>query len=185
MESNWHYQWRRQQNPDWPNIVESDGRTPLLRMVSTSIDGVRTMLGFGAHPDDTGNGDFTPLTLSVYKKSIAMTEELLKFGADPNKMHIPSGTVSLHIAARDGNVEILNLLIKYNADIDKENFEGKSAMNFAAMYGRSDIIEILTQKGAEITPAAIHAARTGGHLDLALQMETQMVQNKLVRLELL
>ncbi|XP_013379303.1 26S proteasome non-ATPase regulatory subunit 10 [Lingula anatina] len=76
---------------------------------------------------------------------------------------------ALHTAAIIGNVEAVNLLLKYNADVNSQNsWRKESPLHFAAIKGQTKVLETLLSRGASVnsvnasgsTPLH-HAAREG------------------------
>ncbi len=73
----------------------------------------------------------TPLYIATgVARSIASVRLLLQHGADPN---IPdySGRTPLMQASKNGDYKIVEELIKYSADLDRENNFGHTALSFA------------------------------------------------------
>ena len=63
----------------------------------------------------------------------ARVEELLKAGADPNKMSTTDGFRALDLAARNGHNEVVKTLIQAGAKVRKKNMRGRTALNEAAL----------------------------------------------------
>lgn len=77
--------------------------------------------------------------------------ELLVAGKDPNTVRPDKkGESALHIAATDGNAELINLLLDYEADIEIGNeFQDKPLHN-AAWSKQTDCLLLLLERGADI-----------------------------------
>lgn len=79
-------------------------------------------------------------------------EETLEFlyaqGADFNAQS-RSGNTPLMMAAHNGNLKIVKLLIELGADVNVRNNKGKTAMNFAMTKWHEKITIYLLQNGAE------------------------------------
>ncbi|MFN7114932.1 MAG: ankyrin repeat domain-containing protein [Alphaproteobacteria bacterium] len=89
---------------------------------------------------------------------------LLQAGADTNAPH--RGTLPLHLAARRGEFDIVDMLIARGAKIDGRDDAGRTALMIAAATGSAAEITALIQRGAAIdaadkegNTAAHHAAR--------------------------
>ncbi len=63
----------------------------------------------------------------------------------------------LHMAARDGNLRLALLLINRGADIDTIDGEHRaSPLGWAAFFGRTEMVEILIDAGADPMQPNIH-----------------------------
>lgn len=79
----------------------------------------------------------------------------------------------LHVAATEGNVEIMDLLIEAGIDVNTQGgtFKGGS-LNLAASAGHIDAVKCLLSHGADLdvsdsTKNPLFAAVYGGHVDVA------------------
>lgn len=65
----------------------------------------------------------------------------------------PSGATPLHVAARGGDAELVDLLVgpSGNADIRLRDGEGSQALHIAAACGHLGVVKILVEKaGADL-----------------------------------
>ena len=67
----------------------------------------------------------------------------------------------LMLAAQNGHVQIVELLLKRGADINLQTSLGTTALSTAAYYGRERMVEMLLQHGAEIGTALVYSAHGG------------------------
>lgn len=74
--------------------------------------------------------------------------------ANPNKLYL-SGVAPLHIAAIDGHLEAMKVLVQYNADINIHDVEGCSPLEFALRGGHFDCASFLIKVGAD-TKKIVH-----------------------------
>jgi len=59
--------------------------------------------------------------------------------------------ISIHVAARDGNIEAVKQHIATGADVNAKSAGGKlTPLHFAADYGHTEIVELLITKGADV-----------------------------------
>jgi uncharacterized protein len=76
--------------------------------------------------------------------SIIIFIKLLKAGAEPN---IPTNEVifryPIHAAIENGSVEMLDLLVRYHADIHAKDGMGNTPLSLAATLGQQDCINFL------------------------------------------
>ena len=94
-----------------PNIPDKGGYTPLMRCKGVEI--MRLLLKYGANPkakDQTG----APLIMKI--SDISPMKLLLDIGVDPNEKNA-DGFTSLWGAIIKGDVEMVELLLNYGADI--------------------------------------------------------------------
>ncbi|MNW07170.1 Ankyrin repeat protein [compost metagenome] len=56
-----------------------------------------------------------------------------------------NGQTALHLAAQQGNIELIVLLLENGARIELKNVNNKTASDLAASKGYSDIAEILKE----------------------------------------
>ena len=112
-------------------IVDSDGNTPIHIAVDRKVSSSQlTMLINMGYPISQRNGKgMTPLNnaVSSNQKKLALT--LLERGADPFVATI-NGDSALTNAFKNGNVEILDAIVKYNAS--KTDMAGDSILHYAA-----------------------------------------------------
>ena len=71
---------------------------------------------------------------------------LLEHGADPNIPEPQNKTSVLHWACERGCLETVELLIKYNADVNMKDYYGNTPLMEACKQGHLDIVKILLQK---------------------------------------
>lgn len=80
------------------------------------------------------------------------------------------------LAAQEGYLAFLDLLIKRNADIDAELKDGLTSLIIAAQKGHADIVKCLLEAGAKqltMRPSGrrpIHQAAVNGHLACVKQL---------------
>ncbi|MBO9484044.1 ankyrin repeat domain-containing protein [Salinisphaera sp. G21_0] len=104
--------------------------------------------GFDIHADCGGNGAGTMLAHAAREKNWGLVEYLLANGADPND-RINKHETALHLAVRLGKPEIIDMLMKYKADINaKTKDEGRTALHLVAQSGQRDILDKLLQHHA-------------------------------------
>ncbi len=141
-----------------PNILSSDGLSPLYQAVKNSnIETIRILLNKGAHPDSDSSGRDTPLYQAVRNKHHAIAELLLKCNADPD-CNAEGEETALYQAAKNNDLKMVMLLLNANADINANNIGGKTPLWEAASlrhrgryyqyFRKANIIELLLNRGA-------------------------------------
>lgn len=95
-------------------------------------------------------------------------QSYLEDGGDPNLRGHRDETI-LHIASRNGGVEIVHLLLHHGADVMARDVGHVTPLHLAARYGHVEVCKVLVAAGAEInaragfnqniTPLALAASR--------------------------
>jgi ankyrin repeat protein len=80
---------------------------------------VKLFLQFGANVNKPTNDGTTPLMVSLKSKDIDITKMLIENGADINVTS--SGYTILNFSIIEGRLDIIDLLLKYDIDINKTN----------------------------------------------------------------
>jgi len=102
---------------------------------------------------------------------IARARAWLDAGLDPDTMGDAIGS-GLMIAAREGNIPLMELFLARGADIDRANGSGETALMLAAWKGHAQAAQWLLDHGASINQgelrwSALHYAVFSGHRELA------------------
>lgn len=77
-----------------------------------------------------------------------------------------------HLAIKEGNTEMINLLIAHNVDINVKNNDGNTPLHYAVMYKNMEMIKILIDNGANINAqnnfeyTPLHFAVTNKYLSM-------------------
>lgn len=127
--------------------------------------------------------DAFKLQAKKYEERIRSTEELSrqqsetlerksKEDADRVKAWTENRDTSLHLAAWNGNADMVNLLLGQGADINAKNNEGRTPLFDAAWNGKTDVVKLLCDRGADIGAkqynlgsTALHCAAWNGNAD--------------------
>ncbi|CAL9134497.1 unnamed protein product, partial [Musa textilis] len=75
-------------------------------------------------------------------------EDLLKDGLDVNSIDL-DGRTALHIAACEGHVDVVRLLLSWRANIDARDRWGSTASADAKYYGNDEVYGLLKARGAK------------------------------------
>jgi hypothetical protein len=97
---------------------------------------------------------------------------LLRKGARVDSIN-KDGLFSLNYATVNGNLAIFTLLANYGANLSARNtIYGWTPLHRAVWYGHCEIVNVLVQRGVNISAADDHGetalimARSKGHLDI-------------------
>ncbi|TXE89702.1 ankyrin repeat domain-containing protein [Campylobacter volucris] len=85
------------------------------------------------------------LMLASYHNSYDCAKFLLENGANVDEKN-DRGQTPLAGVCFKGYLPMCKLLVEYGANIDENNGLGMTPFTFAMMFGRTDIVELLTQK---------------------------------------
>jgi ankyrin repeat protein len=114
-----------------------------------------------------------PLIRAVIYKQIWIVHVLLSKGADADAKDLSDWTPLIY-AAREGQTEMIDLLLQNGASIDmKIESSGMTALMFAVCEDRSDSVRLLLEKGATLDETdnngktALTRAKEGGKLKTA------------------
>jgi ankyrin repeat protein len=91
--------------------------------------------------------------------------------------YLNDGWTALTVAARDGNVSAVNLLIEKGADINKLEGGGNSPLFWAVYYGHEDMVATLLRHGANIHNKC---AKCREPIDVARDKNYESILNMLV-----
>lgn len=79
-----------------------------------------------------------------------ITALLLRNGADASNAD-EFGTTALMLAARDGRLGAMRLLIQFDARVDARDIEGWTALFYAARAQQAGAVQLLVDAGSDIT----------------------------------
>ena len=98
-----------------------------------------------------------------WKKPIEEIESLIVSKEAANCYDDTNGNRPIHIAAQNGHLDQLMLLIRKGADVNAQNMKGNTAFHMALSYDYYDCVQALQNAGADldIKNSAGHSARKG------------------------
>lgn len=113
---------------------------------------------------------------AIGRNDLAAVRAELEAGTDPDAFtsEMAPGYAVYH-AAEAGNAEMLALLVKFGADIDRRDHNGDRPLDWAARYGETQVVRLLVEAGSAVDPAPGEAdanvplveALKGGHREAA------------------
>lgn len=118
-------------------------------------------------------GRFYDDVLAECVDNTEMLRYLLAHGADPRHTGDLAKETALHIAAAEGNVEALKLLMDHGADLEQRDFNGWNALIYACRKDQKAAVEFLLANGADPSAkdkggrTAATLAREAHHDDIA------------------
>lgn len=143
------------------------GATALVRAVEREDEKMVDLLV--NHGADVNSGRPTPLCVATGKSNPAIMRVLLEAGAVPD---IPASSASsasisktvIGAAIRAKTDGPLRLLLRYGADPNRRGAHGETPMQYAALSGRLEIVNLLLEAGGQLDPVddsgntVLHAA---------------------------
>lgn len=142
-----------------PNIFEADafewqaihvasynGNYPLLK----------SLIENGADRNALTIHGQSPLYLAVFSNFIDCVHILLDAGASPNISTLTEKLTPLHLACKAGDLEMVKLLVKSDADVHAVDNMGRSALHHVAVSGQAAIANVLIQQGISYNDTDVH-----------------------------
>ncbi|KFP60607.1 Ankyrin repeat and SOCS box protein 10, partial [Cariama cristata] len=128
---------------------------------AASADCVRLLLSFGADPEAVSEDGYKPLHLCKSPDSIECAQQLLQHGASVNSRTEDEDDTALHVAARHGLTDHVQLLLRYGAELEAKNEEGQTPLNAACAQPHQPqdmdryyrVCQLLVERGASINAA--------------------------------
>lgn len=134
-----------------PNTVGKDGTTPLFwALNSKSTPGVEALLKAGA---DTGkvtpqSRGYSSMALVSGGNNPELLALLLRYKGDANGLNAATiKTKPLYLAAAQGRLQNVKLLLDAGADVNVHDDTGLSAATVAAAMGEFEIVSLLLDRG--------------------------------------
>lgn len=92
----------------------------------------------------------TPLHQAAMFNHLFEIEHLISSGKIKVNQQTALGWTALHVAAFEGNMEAVELLVKLGADLDAQTNNGNTALHLAAMNGHTQVFRTLVDADADI-----------------------------------
>jgi len=137
------------ENGAYINAANDFGQTPILWTVhARNIEAARYLIEQGAYLDSPTDEGITPLHAAINNGAPEFIELLAKNGASPEIGDKRNGYTAFHLAAIQGNLDVVAMLLPYIKDINLKDNYGKSAMCYACKYGHKKVADMLQAHGA-------------------------------------
>ena len=161
---------------------------PVVSLSQSFIDAVQdnqpgsvaALVEQGASPDTLLPDGSTPLTYSVMRGHITMTEALLNAGARPDKRDM-NGETPLFLALKNRNDELARVLVTHGANINARDSQQRTPLMLAIIFSNSSLANWLMEHGADVSLRdsrgrdALALARENNLTGLVGALRTQVV----------
>ncbi|KAM4551593.1 ankyrin repeat and SOCS box protein 10 isoform 2-T2 [Odontesthes bonariensis] len=91
----------------------------------------KLLLLHGANANAVSEDGLMPLHVCMSPESLECAKHLIQYGATINGRSLEEGDTPLHVAARNGLQDHVELYLRYGAAVDKQNDEGLTPLNAA------------------------------------------------------
>jgi len=133
-----------------PVYAEGTQRELVAAAARNDMKGVEALLNQGVNPnaviDEWGEN---ALMHAVSNSNVGMTRALLDAGGDPDLKG--RGFTPLGMAALQGDVRIVRLLLKAGADVDRKSNDGNTPIIAATIMHRTDVVRELLAYHPDMT----------------------------------
>lgn len=153
---------------------DNSGKTPLhIAAQNGQKDTVEILLKNNASTNIQDRLGCPPLHHAIRNNHIDVAKILLKKQVDVDINDTMGGFTSLHIAAEGGHFEIVNFLLKNNANVNARTDQENTPLHSAAINGHLEVVNALILKGANVNArvldgcTALHHALERGHEEIA------------------
>ena len=106
-------------------------------------------------PRKLNKSSLSPSSLLCYsvvsRDSELLTRIVDAYPSVVNELSTEQGVSALHLAALDGNIDIIKLLISMNADVNLLDRNGNSVLDYAVQSGQFDASQYLIGCGSDMT----------------------------------
>ena len=132
------------------NEKSKGGATPLTDAINQPKheDIVELLLDLGAKIDAQDKLGKTALDWAAFNGSVNLVRLLISRGAKPNVGQGTKRTSPIAECARNGNIEVLGLLLKAGADLDAMRY-GSHGLGTASIFGKDKFVKLLLEAGAD------------------------------------
>jgi ankyrin repeat protein len=157
------------------NMIQRHSRTPVMIAAGNGdLKMVKFLAGRRADMNRITRGNNCPLYEAIKSNIYSMVKLVLDLKARVKIRDRNLETPLMHCAKMDAtpDSEIAKLLLEKNADLNRRNRQGKTALMFAAEKGHTEIVKLLVEKGATLNDrdrkrkSAADYASISGHTDI-------------------
>ncbi|XP_065208838.1 uncharacterized protein LOC135837476 [Planococcus citri] len=152
---------------------DKNNRTPLhMAAKNGHKDVVNVLLKFNADTNCKDRHSHSPLHYATQYNHIDVVQILLKKEPHPDYKQILGGYTLLHIAARNGSLEVVEYLLQKGANVNAKHDSNEIPLFEAARNGHLEVVKLLILKGSQVNTrvlngsAPLHMAAVNGHKEV-------------------
>jgi Ankyrin repeats (3 copies) len=97
----------------------------------------------------------TDLIVAASRGDVATVNALLARGVDPNQADERTGLTPLTQSSLYGHVEVVRLLLRAGADLNRASKDGLTALTQACVKGQIEVLDFLLSKGADVNSRSV------------------------------
>lgn len=129
------------------NVKDKFGTTPLhIASVKGHLESVRALIAAGAQINSIDVMENSPLFDAVSMNHYEVAEELINKHANINLYSIKDEVAPIHLAVKNGNLQMVKLLVENGADITINSPKYGSPIELAKKNNERNIINYLTSR---------------------------------------
>jgi len=136
------------------NTRDSDSITPLhLALEQCRAEIIKLLLSRDANVDAKGKDGGTYIHIAAERGYLQIVEHLLKRGAYVNSAYTSTyqeGYTPLCLAVKEGQEDVVKLLLECGANVDAQVEDGKTVLQLAIEKGNEKVVNLLLEYGANI-----------------------------------
>lgn len=107
-------------------------------------------LDFGGSVEIRNFKGHTLLMLAAYNDQEAAAEMLIARGADVNSLDDMGNSILMGVCFK-GHARLAELLLNHGANVEERNPHGMTALDLAKVFGRKDVVAVLSDRPASWT----------------------------------